>query len=274
MWNVEPLNETHEGIYTKCVSRMRSRIKKEVKDNLCDIRSNAIIYACLARSGLLHTAQKSWFSIGNATDIELESLYEKLRDNKTSRQLWEDLRDSFNDGICVYCVHNTATSLDHFAPISRFQPLSILLTNLVPSCAACNGALHDEWATTPDAEPIHPFYSNHLNLGRWLKASLDDWPGVSVSFTASPSKNLDPFLADRIRLQFDRLGLAETFAKLASNRLSELQSTWDFDADPDEVRKDFIKDRDTYRMDVNCWGYAFYDALAESRWFCAGGAFK
>jgi uncharacterized protein (TIGR02646 family) len=85
--------------------------------------------------------------------------------------------------LCAYCdgplnVTSRAT-IDHVAPRSRFQALSVAWHNLLPACDLCNETYKGEqWScrlVRPDTDPVDDWFDVELDSGKMRpRASVDD----------------------------------------------------------------------------------------------------
>jgi uncharacterized protein (TIGR02646 family) len=95
-------------------------------------------------------------------------------DGRTLREWFHEVcREASEPILCAYCdgeLYLTArATVDHFAPRSRFQALSLAWHNLFPVCDLCNETYkRDQWSCAlvrPDTDPVGDWFDIDLETG-------------------------------------------------------------------------------------------------------------
>jgi hypothetical protein len=137
------------------------------------------------------TRQRDWATLD---PLAWEHLGRSLRE-------WfhELCREASEPQLCAYCdgeLYVTArATIDHFAPRTSFQALSVTWWNLFPACDICNETFkRDQWSCSlirPDVDPVDEWFDVDLKTGILRPA-----PEVT-----------DPIIRARVRLTIVVLGL-------------------------------------------------------------------
>lgn len=102
-----------------------------------------------------------------ATPKDQRESWGKRRSTATIRAVLTALRKANGTPHCTYCQHDTAATLDHHRPISRFPGLAFDWDNLIASCDSCNRAKGDRYEGPEGELPIDPTSEDplpHLRL--------------------------------------------------------------------------------------------------------------
>lgn len=255
------------------------RVKKDLRQRIVDacpeFLANSAKLQTAAASGELHQVKASDYSVTDLSRDELLWLYraQLCRKKGPGRKIYDQIMVAAPFGLCVYCLHNAANTLDHFVPKAHVPGLSIDPWNLVPACSDCNHRLLDNFSQQPSEQMLHPYFIPQI--GRWLTASVDHIYPVVVRFAATPDASLAPDLRARIQNQFKRLDLGGRYSILCGKDLTGLSHRLPYQfagAKPAEVSAHLSESaQQAFATDQNDRRAVMYEALAADAWYCAGG---
>lgn len=121
---------------------------------------------------------------------------------------------------CPMCQASSIEQLDHFLPQSVFPEFSLLASNLVPVCGACNTLKGDQVDLVAGDSFVH-HYLDQLPTVPLLEVSVRVMPGrpPAARFQLRPASGpaSEPREVERFRYQFQKLALARRFLAAASN---------------------------------------------------------
>jgi hypothetical protein len=276
MWAGRPPTITADESATACARGIRDKdLRRRVVDASPEFLANSTKLQTAAATDELHEAKASDYSVSDLSRDELLWLYtgQLSRKRGPGRGIYDQIMVAAPSGLCVYCLHSVATTLDHFVPKTLVPGLSIDPWNLVPACSDCNHSLLDNFSAQAAEQMLHPYFVPAI--GRWLTASIDHGQPVTVHFDATPDASLAPGLQARIRSQFERLRLGRRYSVICASDLVGLSRRLSarFDgAESSEVS--------AYLAELALLGFAtdqndrravMFEALAADGWYCAGG---
>jgi hypothetical protein len=276
MWASNPPDLTVGEAARACARGIGdAELRRRVEEACPEFEANSARLRAGAAGGRLHETRAGDYSVGGLSRENLLWLYtsQLVRRRRPGREIYDKIMVSARYGLCVYCRHNLATTLDHFVPKSLTPGLSIDPWNLVPACSDCNHGLLDSFSEEPDGQLLHPYFVPEI--GRWLTASVDHGQPVAVRFRAEPATSLAPELRARIRNQFATLGLARRYSVICGGELTGLSRRLGDrfgGADPGEVSGYLSELADlAFATDGNDRRGVMFEALAADEWYCAGG---
>jgi hypothetical protein len=250
-------------------------LRQRVMGARSEFLANSTKLQTAAASDKLHEAAESDYLVPGLNRDELLWLYtaQLSRRKSPGRAIYNEIMVGAPFGLCVYCRHSAATTLDHFVPKTLVPGLSVDPWNLVPACSECNHGLLASFSHQPDEQMLHPYLIPPI--GRWLTASIDHSLPVVVRFAASPGSSLAPELQARIRNQFDKLELGRRYSVLCGSEISGLSRLLPArfsGAGPAEISAYLTEtSRAAFETDRNDRRAVMYEALAVDDWYCAGG---
>lgn len=263
-------------IVLACSSVRSKNLSNRVKTALAHFERNNEVFRTTLRDDLLHTFRENSVKVPGLTDIELKWLYKNqlARAGRPAYLLYEKIMRSARFGLCSYCQYGQAKTLDHFIPKDFIPAFSIDPWNLVPCCHQCNHELGTQYSDQHTEQLLHPYSLPHVGL--WLRASISPGPPLTVTFFAAPDPSLSNELQERIKNQFDTLGLANLYEKVSGRDTTTIGRTLSrlFSGDEaDIVREHLLEQAQNVDdgNDSNDRKRALYAALAESDWYCSGG---
>jgi hypothetical protein len=250
-------------------------LRKRVTVARSDFLANSARLQEAAAGDKLHEAADSDYPIQGLSRDELLWLYKSqlARRHSPGRAIYDQIMVGAPFGLCVYCRHSAATTLDHFVPKTLVPGLSIDPWNLVPACPDCNHGLLASFSPQPAGQMLHPYFIPPI--GRWLTATVDHALPVVVLFAATPDTTLAPELQARIRNQFSKLELGRRYSVLCGSELSGLSRLLPSQfrrTDPAEISAYLSEtSRAAFMTDPNDRRAVMYEALAADDWYCTGG---
>ena len=276
MWSInEPTCSVTEIVIACSKSVLDPDLRTRVAASAADMAANTSILRSFAASDRMHEMSSADVPVVRLSSSELRGLYTRqlARIGSKARIFYEEILGGAKHGLCSYCRYGQADSLDHFVPKATVPELSVEPFNLVPSCSRCNHKLGSGYSSEPGLQMLHPYLE--FDLGRWLRARVDEAADGVVRFYADPADALPEDLRGRIIAQFGLLGLSELYSVVSAQELSGLRKvlTDNFSsADPLAISAHLADvSAAAFRGDDNDRRGVMYEALADSEWYCAGG---
>jgi hypothetical protein len=276
MWAGSRPTITADEAAKACARGVRDAdLRQRVVDSCPEFLANSTKLQTAAASDKLHEAKASDYPVSDLSREELLWLYtaQLSRKRGPGREIYDRIMVKAPSGLCIYCRHSVATTLDHFVPKTLIPGLSIDPWNLVPACSDCNHGLLNDFSEQAAEEMLHPYFVPPI--GRWLTASIDRTHPVAVRFDATPDASLVPELQARIRSQFDRLDLGRRYSVICASDLVGLSRRLSVrfgGAEPDEVSA-YLTELAllAFETDLNDRRAVMFEALAADEWYCTGG---
>lgn len=174
-----------------------------------------------ATTAELHLLPQTVGVNGIVTTEEMAVLYDQRMANKGSpaRRIYDAIKLLPEQGICPLCYYRPVSTLDHVLPKRRYPVLAVNPDNLVGACADCNKLKLDFAPTAANEVPVHPYFDD-TSEERWLDAQVVEGPVAAVVFRAMAVDTWSPILNERVRRQFNRLGLAKLYGAQAAREIS------------------------------------------------------
>jgi hypothetical protein len=274
MWAVNSPQMDAEEVARSCAKGLRdAQLRNAVLAAIPDFISNSSTYRARAAVNKFHDSTPADYPVSGLTYTQVQSLYTNrlARPRSPARRIYDELMSAATHGLCTYCRHGQAMTLDHFLPKAVFSGLSIEPWNLVPSCQRCNHRLGETWEDDPDTEMLHPYAMP--DLGRWLRATIEHTTPAVVRFYIDPDSTLDARLASRMCHQFDRLDLARHYTIVSSQELTGLGRRLRTISKKAEDVRSFLREMAAigFASDLNDRRGSMYEALASDNWYCEGG---
>lgn len=253
---------------------------RNLRSRLALIRDTVIsktaAYSLLASSGDLSSLPTSDSVDGIVSASEMSDLYRFRMAKKgvPARSIYDEIMAIPTAGICPFCDHGVVSTLDHILPKANFPELVVSPENLVASCGDCNKAKLDHIPQSADESPFHPYYDN-VQDHQWLGATLVETSVPALLFEARHVPSWPTAVNNKVRKQFERLGLAKLYGAQAAREISEqsslLASIYAAGGAP-AVRNELIMQAShRERISLNGWRPVTYRVLASSDWYCEGG---
>lgn len=277
--------EIFQDVFGLCIAGVGDvALQQRYREILADLTVDADNYD-------LHGAQSSWWRIaannqrnaevvvGRVIKSELKALYSSYlaTQGKPARIVYDSLMGAAPGEKCPYCGIGRVTTLDHYLPKAKFPRLSVLVTNLVPSCRDCNlGGKGTSVAASAGGQPIHPYYdANDFNSAQWLFCQVQVTSPATVSFYAEPPIAWSEINRERAHSHLRAFDLGVRFAVEAAEEISNIRQMF-----IDYYEGSSIAERSQHILNMeisesrrypNSWKRALYQALGNSQWFCDVG---
>lgn len=284
MWAVSPPALTAAETATACASGLRDEsLRQRVLGARDRLTLNSATLQTAIANDRLHELSESDCQVPGISDAEMNWLYDQrfARLKRPGRVLYERLMTAAPYGLCCYCQYGQAKSLDHFVPRDHMASLAVDPWNLVPACEQCNHQLRARWSAQRSEQLLHPY--RMPPLGKWLRGTVVDCRPVSIKFDVAPLAHHAPELQERMRNEFDTLGLAQLYSVVAAPDIAVATKTLQRNFAPDENGllppgndedvRGYLEETagDAFRVDENSLRGAVLEALASDAWFCDGG---
>lgn len=164
-------------------------------------------------------------TVGFVSKDELVALYaDHLSATRgAARDFYDKIKSAAPFAKCPLCGVGRVAVLDHHLPKRRYPDLTVLPSNLVPACHACNDAKGVRFPRTAGEQTLHPYFDNDLISTRWMKGIVQHGEPVVVEFVADPPSPMTPVNLERVRRHIRVCGLDLTFAANAVDELDTLK---------------------------------------------------
>lgn len=208
--------------------------------------------------------------LNNITKSEFVALYDdQMSDAKGSGRSHYDKLRLTRLGICPFCGFGHVSTLDHFAPKSRYPEFSVLPINLVPSCSDCNKG-KGSGLITSETEIPHPYFEDsRIETDGWLICDVVETSPITVVYRTNFPENWDNSLIRRVCNYFTELKLASRYGVQAASYLAGIK---EFLSTMDAVDLQWYINRKAHSYKYpNEWEAALYAGLARSQWFIETG---
>lgn len=277
MRRVDRPNFSPDETFEACISRIRDHNLKQRLEYVSErISDEAEAYFQRAVDAELHLVQRTNGVAGLVTTGEMVALYDQRLAGKkgAARHIYDAIKLLPGYGICPFCDHRPVSTLDHILPKSPYPALAVTPLNLVGACADCNKLKLAAAPCAADEVVLHPYFDN-VEEGRWLAAEIVQGRVAAVLFKSQPVGEWSDILNERVRLQFEMLGLASLYGAQAAREISALTLVFDGihrGLGADGVRQELVRQaRSREAINLNSWQAVAFGALSESDWFCDGG---
>jgi hypothetical protein len=264
-------------VYDICISRVRN---PGLRARLRSIRHLVIAaaddYAVRAGSVDLHLVSTS-NSVGGVVDKdEMMVVYDNrfVPEKSPGRAKYIRIKDAAPNDRCPLCQVGTVTTLDHHLPKAKYPTLVVTPNNLVPACTWCQGAKKSDSPKSKEEQTFHPYFDD-FNDKIWLTAQVVEGVPAVFKFNFSAPKGWKSIKAKRGEQHFKTFEVAKLLTSNAAHQLTGIRSSLTNlfnDGGAHAVRAKLEEDEGSWRSsNLNSWEAAFYQAAAESDWFCEGG---
>lgn len=140
------------------------------------------------------------------------------------REIWHGLTQHFEatgESTCPYCNFIEQWEHDHYLPRGEFPEFTLYPNNLVPICRHCNGkklALYRQ-----NGLRLFSHLFTELNGAiDFLKATVSYDPRLTIEYSVSQNASVSATQFEVLTLHFDKLQLADRYARQASTILARL----------------------------------------------------
>ncbi|MCF0039702.1 HNH endonuclease [Dyadobacter fanqingshengii] len=213
---------------------------------------------------------------GIVTNAEMVTVYTSrmVGANSPGRPIYDRIMASARFGRCPFCGHRSVSTLDHHLPKTSYSEFTVTPLNLIPACKDCNKAKEWDNPYHPDQVFLHPYFDDVEN-DRWLQGNVITGPVATLSFSVVVPAHWDLITCNRVRNQFNKLGLDELYRSNAVEEMLnirfQLTNMWN-QGGRDAVRAHLRSNAESRLNNrVNSWQTATYEALSLSDWYCDAG---
>lgn len=212
----------------------------------------------------------------DVTKGELTELYTSYfaKDESVGRHFYDAIKIRAPLGKCPYCRFGHVSTLDHFLPKARYPALSVLPSNLIPSCSDCNKGKGSS-VVTEALLGLHPYFEKpEIENDTWLYAEVIHTVPLSISFNILAPVGWSVPQKERLANYFRDFKLDARFSVEAASELAGLIEVLD-DLQVSQDRADHLSRiaRVERRSRANTWKAALYDALKSDDLYI-NGAYK
>lgn len=219
-------------------------------------------------------AQYDQIIVGDIKKFEFTNLYTTymVKNGKPANKHYDKLKNHAPLYKCPYCGIGQVTTLDHFLPKARYPAYSVMVTNLVPSCADCNKGKGSSKVEI-GKQTIHPYFdSSQIEKDEWLFSEIIQDTPAKATYHLMPPDIWTEEMKLRLKNHFDDFELAKRFAIEANSEIISISQLLS-DFEKPEKREEYL-----LRIAVserkhrkNTWKAALYDSLSKSDWFIFDG---
>ncbi len=276
MYKINKPTYTAEDAYVTCIDMIKNAaLREKLYANKFLIISAEKEFIDKVSTGKMYTIKREDTINGNITKKELEEVYtyRMARKNSTGRSIYDKILLSAKLGICPFCAHRDASTIDHYLPKTQYPRLSIVPINLIPCCKDCNDNKDSFFPVKPNDEFIHPYFDDIEN-DPWLDAKIIKSAPCSFKYYVNPPKHWTPLLKKRVKFHFEKLQLAKLYSTQAAVELTIIRNQLEklFVKGKDTVLKFLTESSDTRsKASVNSWQAVFYRSASQTKWFYQGG---
>jgi hypothetical protein len=185
-------------------------------------------------------------------------------------------QDDITRPVCQYCGIGESSSTDHYLPKESFPEYSVLSSNLVPCCLACN-SLKGTTFVEGGVRQIINLYFDHITDKKYLHVNVILDPArpwiVSAKFFLANNEGIDPNLFFLIESHYKHLNLLERYQEMANTylipKLDEFKNGPKLDRRTvrDLLAREVGLKRNSFG--INYWQTAIADGLVNSNAFVA-----
>lgn len=277
MWTVGKPSETVKDTFATCISKVASADLKSRLEGVADAITQASEeYDTAADGAELHTIAPTNGINGAVTTQEMVKVYDQrmVPEKSPGRDIYNSIFALAKHGRCPFCGHRAVMTLDHVLAKTRYPTFAVTPNNLVPCCTDCNKAKNNALCAAPADQYLHPYY-DAIEDDRWLSGAVIETTPAVVQFHVEPHDEWTDLTTERVRNQFNKLGLARLYRTQAADELNNIQfQVAQLHAKSGMIAvRAFLEDAHASRSQArtNSWQSAFYEALSASDWYCDGG---
>ncbi|ARC37689.1 hypothetical protein A6J80_16120 [Paracoccus yeei] len=257
---------------------MKRALKARLKAAKQTIVDDSNAFEARASIAELHLVPQGVGVAGQVTTAEMVALYDGRLASKAGpgRSIYSAIQLLPEDGRCPYCDHRDVSTLDHVLPKTLFPSLAVTPLNLVGSCKDCNKAKLAAAPTNSSDAVLHPYFED-ISSKVWLRAKVVEQTICAVVFHVKAQSKWSDDLNERLRKQFETLGLARLYTQQAAREMSGIRRNLVRVYNAGGGGAAAVKRELKYQWESwseessNSWKSALYNALHKNAWFCDGG---
>ncbi|GKS10868.1 HNH endonuclease [Paenibacillus chitinolyticus] len=273
MRKLPPPTDKPEVVFAACISKVRNpALKQSLISCTQEIIKDSQSFVRHAKRNTLHLiSEKNVVGIGVSKE-EMEKVYTDRMAKKTApgRAYYDKLITIPKNGICPLCGHRIVQTLDHHLPKAHHPSLVVSPINLIPACSDCNKSKLNSRPTSPEEEPLHPYFDNIEN-DRWLYAEVIQDDPVAIRYFIDAPSHWDTIKTARVKNHFELLELSRLYSIQAATELADIKHRLRKlyrSSGSDAVRSQLLDSAESCgQQHLNYWKTAMYHALAQSDWY-------
>ncbi|MFL5762365.1 MAG: HNH endonuclease [Bacteroidia bacterium] len=220
--------------------------------------------------------------------------HEDLEGNDLSKKTKEVIRDLYGEvqekgrlnslrsrlllevNRCPCCSISVADELDHHLPRSKYSPIAIYSSNLVPICHKCNNKKRTLAGEDPNERFIHVYYDQVPENNQFLKMDhAIERDTLIFNFYVEKVEGLTDLMFEQISFQIERVNLNKRLKKEVNTFLSSFAVGMKiaYGDERKENVKRFLSENGKYfeaKFGLNDWRTVLLYKLAECDIFCDG----
>jgi hypothetical protein len=140
------------------------------------------------------------------------------------RALWHGLTDHFEgtgECTCPYCNFGEQWEHDHYLPKSVYPEFALYPNNLIPICKQCNGKKLARYKEN-GVRLFKHLFSELDGVAGFLRVMVAYEPKLHVEYSLTRPVTLTAAQFSVLEMHFDKLDLADRYARQASTVLAKL----------------------------------------------------
>ncbi|MCX5042475.1 hypothetical protein OG921_04715 [Aldersonia sp. NBC_00410] len=196
---------------------------------------------------------------------------------RAGREYYDKLMSISKLDRCPVCGFGVVKTLEHHLPKQKYPALCITVGNLFPVCSDCNKEKRDTVPQSAVDQTFHPYYDT-VDDDEWLHAELIEDSPAFLRFSVEPPESWDHVTVARVKRSFEVYKLSRRYSVQANRVISGLRGKVTRlveSVGPIGVRNDLSEMALSHRSDMrNGYEGVTYSTLANSDWFCSGGAYS
>ncbi|MEK4250339.1 HNH endonuclease [Paenibacillus sp. FSL W7-1287] len=266
-----------EVVFKACISKVKNHaLKQQLESCEQEIIKDSKNFIRYAKRNMLHLIPEKSVVGNGVSKTEMEKVYTDRMAKKSApgRAFYDKLITTPKNGICPLCGHRIVQTLDHHLPKAKHPSLVVSPINLIPACSDCNKIKLDKQPTSPEEEPLHPYFDDVEN-DRWLYAEVIQGNPISLRYHVKAPSQWDAVKAARVKNHFASLGLARLYSIQAATELADIKHRLNklyHSSGPDAVRSHLLDSAESCEQQhLNYWKTAMYHALAQDTWYHNSG---
>lgn len=274
MHKLEKLTVPVETIYRKCISTMTPETKKEFEHRQKYVVSYSQEYETKIQSGDILKLPQAIDVIG-MEKRKFQKIYTQKLLTNPAREYYDAIMSLAKYDICPYCLQNTVSTLDHFMPKSKYLPLAVTPSNLIPCCQDCNKNKLDIPPTSNGNVLFNPYFDDIRHI-HWLQGTLDHSNNKILSITFKVAlKQKNKILEERLKNYFKTFKLNNLYSKCAARHFIDITTKhilrikrFGYAKSKDSIVADIEETLEALEIsNINGWKTVAYRTLKFDSWY-------
>lgn len=262
-------------VFDTCIQNFENGIRESLEGIRDEIVNAALSYDALASEKRLHDFPNRT-NVGGVSGDVLKRVYtEKLaKKGHLARRVYDRILIAAENVRCPLCSIESAKTLDHHLPQSRYADVVVTPINLVPACTTCQSEKKQKYPQSAGEQTLHPYFDAY-DVERWLTARVDEDTAGVFKYDIRRPETWSDLDEERVRWHLKTLNLPMRFSEYAATEMVEVVQPFLMnraDSSLENVRRYFLDKVEEHSYGpVNSVRRAMYEAAAHSDWFCGGG---